>query len=263
MNSKGYIYDGTFEGLLTCIYEAYYRHENPMFILSAKKYTESIRNTLFSLLQNTDDCWVSVEIQTDLMKAEKVYNAIENKISEDAIETIYHVFLSEIPNFEIMTLDYVHFGFRVGRDLNKCMQDKIVMDMLKTERKVVFEVHRMEGFLRFEEKPDFFYAAYEPDYNITSLVTPHFVERFPGQNFIIHDIKRQIASVYNKRNWYVTEMPSGSDLALVSEKKEIYYSDLWRGYFDWASIEERKNLKNQKRQMPKRYWKHLTEVENR
>ncbi|HEY5576037.1 MAG TPA: DUF4130 domain-containing protein, partial [Clostridiaceae bacterium] len=37
---------------------------------------------------------------------------------------------------------------------------------------------------------------------------------------------------------------------------------LWKGYFRWASIAERKNLINQKRQMPKRYWEHLTEFEH-
>jgi len=263
MNSKGYIYDGTFEGLLTCIYEAYYRHENPMFILPEKKYCESIKDTLFNLLQNSDDCWNPVEILTDQQKSVKVYDAIESKISDDALETIYHVFLSEITNFEIMILNYLRLGFKTGSDVNKCMQDKRVMDMLKAERKVIWEVHRMEGFLRFEERPGFFYAAYEPDHNITSLVTPHFVERFAVQNFVIHDIKRQIASVYNKKDWFLTETVSGQDFGLVSEKKETYYSDLWRGYFEWASIEERKNPRNQKRQMPKRYWKHLTEVEHR
>jgi len=263
MNSKGYIYDGTFEGLLTCIYEAYYRHENPMFILPAKKYGESIKDTLFNLLQNSDDCWSPAEILTDLEKSEKVYNAIENKISEEALETVYHVFLSEVTNLEIMTLNYIRFGFRAGSDVNKCMQDQRVMDMLRTERKVLLEAHRMEGFLRFEERPGFLYAAYEPDHNITSLVTPHFAERFSGENFMIHDVRRKIASVYNKQTWFVTEMFSGSDLEFVSEKKESYYGGLWKGYFQWASIEERENLRNQKRQMPKRYWKHLTEIENR
>jgi probable DNA metabolism protein len=254
MNATGYLYDGSFEGLLTCIYEAYYRHENPGFILSDKAYRESIKGTLFQLLDSP------LRIDTDMSKSEKVYNAVENKISAEAMETIYNVFLSEVTGFEIMTLDYVRLGFKTGYDLNKLLQDKRVMDMLKTERKVIFEVHRMHGFLRFQERPGFYYAPCEPDHNITALLTPHFAQRLQYQDFIIHDVRRGIASVCRRAEWFITIMEGEFKEALLRGEGDAY-EDLWKGYFSWASIVERKNPKNQKRQMPKRYWKHLTEFE--
>lgn len=254
MNATGYIYDGSFEGLLTCIYEAYYRHENPSLISSSKKYSESIKGTLFQLLESP------LIIETDMSKSGKVYSAVENKISSDALETIYNVFLSEVPGFEIMTLNYVRLGFRTGYDLNKLLQDKRVMEMIKTERKVIFEVHRMHGFLRFQERPGFYYAPCEPDHNITALLTPHFAQRLPDQDFIIHDVRRGIASICRKEEWFITSMEGAVKEAILRGEGDAY-EDLWKGYFSWASIIERKNPKNQKRQMPKRYWKHLTEFE--
>ena len=128
----GFIYDGSFEGLLTCIYEVYYRRENPTFILSRKLYKEKTEGTLFPLLE------VPQIINTDMDKFNKVYNGILNKTSQDSMETIYNVYLSEVQNFEMMILAFIRFGFKTGFDTNKHMQDDRVMEMLKTERKSSF-----------------------------------------------------------------------------------------------------------------------------
>jgi probable DNA metabolism protein len=256
LDSDGYTYDGTFEGLLTCIYEAYYRREDPCFISSSKQYSERTKDTMFSLLENP------ISVETDIEKSCRVYDAIEKKISAEALETIYHVFLSETDNFEIMALNYVRLGFKAGSDLNKHLQDKRVMDMLKAENKVKYEVLRMHGFLRFQEMQGLYYAPYEPVHNITALVTPHFAERLPDQDFIIHDISRGIASVCSRKEWFVTSLDE-SDTILSSKCIDGFdYEALWKGYFRWTTINERTNLRNQKRQMPKRYWKHLTEFEH-
>lgn len=247
---KGYIYDGSFEGLLTSIYEAFYSRENPCFIFSAKAYDKNTEGTMFGLLEEPE------RIVTDMVKYKKVYEAILEKISEEAAETIYYVYLSEIPGFEKMTLDYLRFGFKTGFDTNKHLENQTVLNMLKAERKVVFEVHRMLGFIRFETYSGIYYASYEPDHNITELITPHFVTRLSGQNFIIHDIKRELASFCNHTGWYMSSL--GRD-AIKCEDKSIY-QELWKSYFKSATIEERKNIRNQKRQMPRRYWKHLPEI---
>lgn len=261
MNSKGYIYDGSFEGLLTCIYEAYYRHETPIFITEDIKYKLQMENSLFELLEKVDDSLSPINIETDMNKYNRVYNAILNKISSEALDTIYHVFLSELTGFEILILDYVRLGFKIGFDINKHLQDSRVLKMIKTERKVIFEAHRMLGFIRFERTNNFYYSAYEPDHNITSIITPHFTERLADQNFIIHDIKRELAAVYNKKSWYITSLTKNNISTLINMEVHNCYEELWKNYFESASIKQRENLKNQKRQMPKRYWKHLPEIQ--
>ena len=40
----------------------------------------------------------------------------------------------------------------------------------------------------------------------------------------------------------------------------IPFEDLWKQFYKSVNIEERKNPKCQKRMMPTRYWKHLTEM---
>jgi probable DNA metabolism protein len=252
MDGNGYIYDGSFEGLLTCIFEAISRRENPCFIMESGKYRERISGTLFPMIESPR------QIDTDQEKAGRVYSALDGKLPAEALETIYRVHLSDAENAETMTLRYVRLGFKAGFDLDKLLQDKSVMDMVRLERRVMLEAHRMEGFLRFQENQGFYYAKYEPDHNITELITPHFAERFRDQAFIIHDVKRSIASVCRSGEWFLTAMDLPA-AGLYGEGPD-FYEELWKGYFRWASIDERSNPKNQKRQMPKRYWKHLTEI---
>lgn len=68
-----YFYDGTFEGLLTSVYEAYYRHEVPSRISSTESIQQSFLDT-------------NVHIKTDEEKASKVYKSIREKISYQALK---------------------------------------------------------------------------------------------------------------------------------------------------------------------------------
>ena len=45
----------------------------------------------------------------------------------------------------------------------------------------------------------------------------------------------------------------------VVKDMEESYEDLWRVYFNAISIKRKTNIKLQKKNMPMRYWKHLTE----
>jgi len=57
-------------------------------------------------------------------------------------------------------------------------------------RKVAREAHSFTGLPRFMELRDrTLYAAYEPDHNITLLLTPHFRVRLPREQWVIHDRK--------------------------------------------------------------------------
>ncbi len=62
-------------------------------------------------------------------------------------------------------------------------------------------------FVRFKEiAPLSFYSKIEPDYNILPLIIDHFTERFSDQDFIIHDLNREIALVYDKKSSFITHL---------------------------------------------------------
>lgn len=50
------------------------------------------------------------------------------------------------------------------------------------------------------------------------------------------------------------------DYKLLKEHDDEY-CELWKTYFKSTTINERRNLKLQARMMPRRYWKHIFEVQ--
>lgn len=240
-----YVYDGSFEGLLTSIYKSYYRKEIPNKIISSSDYQDN-------LLVNF------VHIDTDEKKAEKVYNSIKEKISNRALENVFYTYLSELKESGTWIYQYLRLGWKVGRKIDSMLTEDIVLNVHKTRRKVGREVHFILGLLRFKElENNIFYAPFEPQYNIVALVAPHFANRLSEQSWVIHDVKRDIGVLYNGNEWIV------KDITLKEKPKlsenEIFYQNLWKKYFDSIAIKNRINLKLQKSNMPMKYWKYLVE----
>jgi len=243
-----YTNDGSFEGLLTCIYESYYRKEKPEEILKRNEFIPNLLNK-------------EIYIETDIDKFSKVYNAIKQKISPVSLKYIFYVYLSEVRNSSDLIYNYIRLGFKLGKNIDLHIYDKRVLEVHRLVKKVTGEIHRMLGFVRFKNiNNNFLYSAIEPEHNIVALITPHFADRLCSENFIIHDLKREIASMYNGQEWSITTLSKNHGLKLLNEAKDEIYECLWREYFRSTTIESRLNLKLQKMHMPKRYWKFLTEI---
>jgi probable DNA metabolism protein len=240
-----YIYDGSFEGLLTCVYEAYYRRENPQGILPKEA----------PQLNMLDE---NIYIESNNEKYIRVSSSIIEKISPEALDYIYYAYLSEIEGSGKMILEYIRQGFKVGNSINNILTDDRVLTIHKLSRRVGGEQHRMLGLLRFKYLgEDIYYAQIEPDYNILSLIAPHFSRRMKDQKWIIHDVKRNIAAVYDLNAWVLTDL-SLDKLPNINQEEE-FYQVLWKQYFKSIAISERENLRLQMQHMPKKYWKHLIE----
>ena len=239
-----YIYDGSFEGLLTAIYDAFYSDHHPDQIVPDNRTQQG----LFS--QTT-------RITTDEEKAGKVYRAIDEKISNYTLKSVYYAYLSEIEQIEMVIYRYLRMGFKYGDKVNKRLSNDIVRKMDRVRRKVSFESHRLKGLLRFRSlKNGIFYAPVEPDYNVISLMAPHFAARLADQEWIIHDLKREQAIFYNLEEWVLTDFDQ-EQVDYASEEED--YQELWKEFFKSIAIKNKKNPKLQRQYMPERYWKHLIE----
>lgn len=243
---KNYIYDGSFEGLLTALYAVFCSREKPFGI-------ETIENMQESFL------YENKIIKTSLQTAQKMSTIIRKRISDEVFMDIFYLFLSEADNSGLMAYDYLSLGFKVGSRIKLYLSDSRVLDVEKICIKVLGECHRMLGLTRFRLlKGNVYYGAIEPDNNITILIAPHFAERMKCQDWIIHDVKRNIAAIYNKTNWAV--IPFALESSPMLEEWGRDYEKLWKQYCASISIQSRQNSKLQKRNMPFRYWKHLVEM---
>ncbi|MGI6122860.1 MAG: TIGR03915 family putative DNA repair protein [Acetivibrionales bacterium] len=240
-----YVTDGSFEGILSAIFEAYENKEIPESIVSRDFYQISL---------DTD----VKEIHTNEEKSGRVYNAIIEKMSHEALETIYKAWLSE--HYEVGTAlyKYVKIGLKIGKKVLSYLQNPDVLLVNDLAHKVAFESHRFLGILRFKKlKNGLYYSRIEPDNNITMLIAEHFAQRMSDQSWIIHDAKRNVYALYDTNEIVFTneEIPITSD-GIV----DTMFEQLWKNYFKTIAIESRKNPRLQRQYMPRRYWKNLTEV---
>lgn len=116
----------------------------------------------------------------------------------------------------------------------------------------------MLGLLRFRElQSGIFYAPMGPDHNIVSLLAPHFAKRLSDQPWMIHDVKRDIAAIYDRKDWTIALIRQKKALPLHGD--ELEFQRMWKQYFKSVAISSRRNLRLQKHFMPSRYWRYLVE----
>jgi len=240
-----YLYDGTFEGLLTCVYHHYYT-ESANGIYAKDRYQA---NLLCGYM----------EVDTDEEKAARVYDAIKTKISDYDLRSVYRAYLSSVPHKEEIILQYIVYGFRKGRAVSSLHGETIVNDFQSLVKKVSVETERMLQFVRFSVmENDILYAEIEPEHDVLELIHTHFCDRFRNDPFIIRDVGRDKAMIAYQKYWYISAFDDAMVPALSGE--ETAYRDLWKTFFDNIAIKERKNARCQRQFMPQRYWKHLTEM---
>lgn len=251
-----YLYDGSFDGLLTCIYHHYYR-EAATGIYPVDCYQPNLLSP-------------SMVVETEPALADRVYRAIEEKISSRALETVYHVYISSAPEKENLILGYIRLGFQMGSRVDLYHSHPAVYPVHRLERKVTGEAHRLLGLLRFSDMGRFLYAVMAPDHHVLPLLGDHFADRLPGERWIIHDKRRNLAIIHDGHNrsscrspvrsrWYITDFSYHLEEKMPENERQ--WQRLWQTYFEKVSIESRYNPRLQSRCVPHRYRRYLVEFQ--
>ena len=244
-----YFFDGTKNGLLTCIFESFYDRRIPDDVT-----TECVQCGLLDEI---------VTIKTDNEKAERVYKCLKNCKTKYLVSDFNLTFRSgEKKRFKVL-FDYLNVAIsNKNIDVSKAFALPEIQAFTDLKNRIYTETHRFKGFLRFmETEKGFYYACYEPDNDITELLVSHFTARLQSP-FIIHDIKRNILALCDRKRYKILNGGDNSVTVFMSESEEIFL-DLWQQYYKSINIEERKNLRQMRNYMPERYWKNLSEKQEK
>jgi len=245
---KVLLYDGSFEGLLSAVFDAYSITEPVQIIRSSIFYQDLIS--------------IPVQVVTSKEKFGRVLKGMKKKFDLEILNNIYHVFLSEVDGADDLVFQYIKLCFLKGAKINQAKNHDTILKIDKISNQVWKEVHRYYGFVRFKEVAELtFYAAIEPDHDILPLIADHFVERYSDQRFIIHDLKRQQALIYNLEEAIFSDMTRQLGKEIENSSNDERFQTLWKSFYASVNIEERKNEKLRRQLMPKRYWRHLTEMQ--
>jgi probable DNA metabolism protein len=240
-----YLYDGSFEGMLTAIFEAYYR-EAPGRILAEGCWQQAL-----------DERYETVE--TDLSKSGRVHDAIEAKIGKTALGMVYYGWLSHEPERATRIYEFLRLGFRIGPGVTARLADPAVDALFRINRPVLREYDKQRGFLRFSVMEGGIYYAKEETVSYQlPLLTPYFFDRMTGDPFIIHDVGRNLAGVSDTRQWRIVSAETFTAPGLSQDETD--YRRLWIAFHETIAIQSRLNPKLQSQLAPKRYWKYMTEM---
>ena len=250
-----YIFDATFDGLLTAVFDFYDLKPGEADLVAANQYQPNF-------LDQTH------EVISDEAKAKRVWDGLKKKLSQDWQMRFYKTYLSETPESFRHLFDFARYIFDNPKGAEANYGHRSVIAISQMDKSVNRERHRMKAFIRFQETADgVFYAPIEPDYNVLPLITGFFRNRYADQKWIIYDLKRKYGMYYNLEKVeeiafdFVPEVKTASTFLPADSlhNKEELYAVLWNDYFKSTNIPARKNMKLHIQHVPKRYWKYLTE----
>ena len=254
-----YIFDNTLDGLLTAVFDSFFLRQQPEYLLA-----EGEQLPLFADEPH--------RVVTDSGKAELVWKGLEKQLSRDGLHMISVSWLSEERTLNQPLFNFICKVFRLKvKGLEQNASDEDVLAVRNTCRRVLHEQLRMKQFVRFQKAKDGTYlAVVSPDHNVLPLVIGHFQDRFGDQPWLIYDARRHYGYYYDgaAAPIHITfeneaavpfNLENGKLDADVLSENDKLFQDLWRTYFKAICIKERMNPKKQLSDMPRRYWKYMTE----
>ena len=239
-----YIYDGSFDGFLCCVFESVYASELPVDIMCE----EDAPPTLYDVRT----------IVTDPIKAERVCTSIPLKISDRAMELVMTVFCSCLEKKELRILEFLLQGYREGRKLCYKLGDAVVTPLLDAEKHLLREAHLLKGFVRFADVGGGLVAAITRKNYVLPFIARHFVLRYHDEQFMIFAKAHTAALVYQNGRPEILQVDHVTFPEIT--ESEAHYQALWKQFYNTIAIEGRENPRCRMTHMPKRYWQNMLEV---
>ena len=233
-----FVFDGSFDGFLMIVYIFYYEKKKPSSIVSEDSFQQSLATEY-------------VFVKTDFEKAQRVYQAIQN-ISVESAENLYKAFLNNDENKYMEMFFYALLIFQKKKMVDHYIQIECVIAVQKLAKAVASEAHMFKGVCRFSETEDgIYYAQIKPRHNVLPLLAEHFIDRLHTQCFIIHDLERGIAVLYDRKQWIISQVPHTVNLHF--SEKEMEYRRMWKNFVEIIAVENRVSKKRQNSVLPKRF----------
>ena len=165
-----YQYDGSFEGLLCCVFESYTKKERPTAIL----HDGDEEPSLFEIRA----------VVTDHAHAQRIYRSLYRR-SPDVGPFLRRAFLTCLPNKEMSIYRFIVKFYREGAPLLSRLSDETYLPLLKAVRHLSSEVEQFRGFTRFSDFDGVLGAEIEPKNRVLPMLRRHFCERYHNEVFFL------------------------------------------------------------------------------
>lgn len=239
-----YRYDGSFAGFLSCVFDSYRYREAP----AAFSCPEEDRVSLYP----------ERPVETDAGHARRVFRSLKEKISPEAQRLASHAFLTCLPERECAIWRFIEMGYDIGPGVTYWLTDQRVAPLMEAVRHLYSEAHLLKGFARFSDTEGVLAGEIAPKNRVLPLLRRHFCDRFHGETFLLYDRTHCEVLLHHRGQWAIRPL-AHLDLPPASEQ-EAGWQQLWQRFYHTVAIEDRYNPRLRMSNVPKRYWKHMTEL---
>ena len=207
-----------------------------------------------------------VPVVTEVEKAIKVINTIKAQFGEENYWQICQALSSEDSEKAQVVYQTIVEGLATKTKYG-CLLDNLanadIHKVFTLARATNNEYLHLRGFIRFQELMNgILYTRITPKNNVLTALMPHFADRFPQENFMIHDEKRGMFGIHPKgAEWYVVkreDLKADKFLLELSDDEERYQR-LFQYFCQKIAIKERRNLGLQRNMLPLRFRENMVE----
>lgn len=241
-----YSYDGSFNGLMCCVFTGYSSKEIPSEIIAGEPEQLSLYGIKY--------------IETIPEQYERIIASIPLRMGSNALDYIQKAFLTCEPQKDKLILEFMYLAYKYGKYTFGLLTNDTVYKLNKAVTHCTREAHLLQGFIRFSDIGNALSAVIEPKNAVIPLIAHHFIDRYRNENFLIYDKTHRMALVYADKEAQILtdidfELPDPSE-------DELYFRNLWKAFYDSIAIKERFNPRCRMNLMPKRFWEHMTEMQD-
>lgn len=236
-----YFFDGSEDAFLTAFLLAF--HDSEAIITSG--------NSQLALGQET------VFVKADAARAKRARQRFRS-LDKQCLHELNLLLRSSDKGRDMTAFRYFKLIAERKRPVRGMFSEPAVVAAEECIRRVLRELDRLRGFIRFlESESGALYAAFSPDNDICDMLVPHFKARLPHIPFVLHDVTRKKAAIYDGEHVFFAPLER-AEVALSANETE--WQALWKRYYASVNIPLRERLKQMRGYMPVRYWKFMPEL---
>lgn len=229
------VYDKSFGGLLTCVFEVYARGLEQVHLV--RKGTE------LPLLTQV------LQITTQAHRAHRVNKKLELVWGKEGMRKLWQGWLSEREGVDNIILHLVRYTLSTGQNIFENPGHEHVLLLQEILDRMEEEKHRLQMLVQFQKTPDgLCYAVVNPRFNVLPLIADHFSKRYVAQRWIIYDARRQYGLFFDRVCIHY----------ITSHQNEDIHSFLSHHYFYLRHNRSPIYRPIHIQQVPRRYWAYLT-----
>lgn len=248
-------YDRSFDGLLSALFDAYKLRTFPDALIGPGEPEPLFAERIH-------------EVATERAHADRVWCGLEQRLSARMRSVFIYAWHGEQTGSDLVMLRCLRRVFDEGAGVLADQADPDMKALHRLALKVSHERERLKQFVRLQKAADgTYFAAVTPEHDALPLGLDYFIDRFADQRWLLYDRRRNYGYYYDGHT--ARRVTLEDDRGMIADKladrwlaeDERRFQLLWKNYFQALAIPQRINERQQRRMMPRRYWKHLTEME--